>query len=139
QGSPQDGAQFDNSSQLRDMKTTVESAKPTSAWTGAASDSYSTANDKQGRVLGGIADLDQKLRTEVNNSAQVVAAGRQNLDSVRQWVNDAANTIPPGQNRDRMLYPIVSKGAGDIADIIKKSNGDLSTIAGRIQALGTEY
>ena len=139
QGVPQDGAQFDNSSQLRQMQSTVDSAKPNQGWTGSAADSYSTANDKQGRVLGGIADLDQRLRTEVNNSAQVVSAGRQNIDAVRQWVNDAAATVPPGQNRDRMLYPIVSKGAGEIAEILKKSNGDMSTIAGRINGLGSEY
>jgi hypothetical protein len=139
QGIPQDGAQFDNSNQLRQMQSTVESAKPGQGWTGSAADSYSTSNDKQGRVLGGMADLDRRLRTEINHSAQVVGAGRQNLDAVRQWVHDAAATVPPGQNRDRMLYPIVSKGAGEIADILKKSNGDLSTIAARISGLGSEY
>jgi hypothetical protein len=139
EGTPKDGSQYDNSNQLRQMQSTVQSAKPDARWTGSASDSYGTANDKQGRVLGGIAELDQKLRTEIDRSAQVVSAGRQNLDAVRQWVHDAAASVPPGQNRDRMLYPIVSKGAGEIADILKKSNGDLNTIAGRIQGLGNQY
>jgi uncharacterized protein YukE len=139
QGTPQEGAQFDNSGQLRQMQSTVESAKPGDRWTGSGSDTYATANEKQSRALGQLADLDQRLRTEVDRSAQVVNAGRQNLDAVRQWVHDAAATVPPGQNRDRMLYPIVSRGAGEIADIVQRSNGDLSAIAERVRRLGGEY
>jgi hypothetical protein len=139
QGTPQEGAQFDNSGQLRQMQSNVESAKPDARWTGSASDSYGSANEKQARVLGQMADLDQRLRTEVDRSAQVVSAGRQNLDAVRQWVHDAAATVPPGQNRDRMLYPIVSRGAGEIADIVQRSNGDLNSIAERVRRLGGEY
>jgi uncharacterized protein YukE len=139
EGTPQEGAQYDNSGKLRQLQSNVQSANAGSGWTGSAADSYSSANEKQARVIGGIADVDQRLRTEIDRSAQVVTAGRQNLDAVRQWVYDAAATVPPGENRDRMLYPIVSKGAGEIADILKKSNGDLSTIAGRIQGLGGEY
>jgi hypothetical protein len=139
QGSPQEGAQFDNSGQLRQMQSSVESAKPDARWTGSASDSYATAIDKQARVLGQAAELDQRLRTEVDRSAQVVAAGRQNLDAVRQWVHDAAAALPSGQNRERMLYSIVSRGTGEITDILQRSNGDLNTIAGRINKLSGEW
>ena len=139
QGTPQEGAQFDNSPQLRQMQSNVESAKPDARWTGSASDSYGSANEKQGRVLGQMAGLDQRLRTEIDRSAQVVTAGRQNLDAVRQWVHDAAATVPPGQNRDRMLYAIVSRGAGEIADIVQRSNGDLTAIAERVRRLSGEY
>ena len=139
QGTPHEGSQFDNSTQLRQMQSNVESAKPDARWTGSASDSYGSANEKQGRVLGQMADLDQRLRTEIDRSAQVVTAGRQNLDAVRQWVHDAAATVPAGQNRDRMLYPIVSRGAGEIADIVQRSNGDLNAIAERVRRLGSEY
>jgi hypothetical protein len=139
QGAPQEGAQFDSSGQLRQMQSDVQAAKPDARWGGSASDSYSSANEKQARVLGGMAELDQRLRNEIDGSAQVVSAGRQNLDAVRQWVHDAAATVPPGQNRDRMLYPIVSKGAGEIAGILQRSNGDLNTIAGRLGVLGGEY
>jgi EspA/EspE family len=121
------------------MQSDVESAKPDGRWTGAASDSYSSANDKQGRVLGQLADLDQRLRTEIDRSAQVVTAGRQNLDAVRQWVNDAAATVPPGQNRERMLYSIVSRGSGEITEILQRSNGDLNAIAGRMRGLNGDY
>ena len=139
QGTPQEGAQFDNSSQLRQMQSRVDSAKPEAQWTGSASDSYASANEKQARVLGQTADLDQRLRTEIDRSAQVVTAGRQNLDAVRQWVQDAAATVPTGQNRERMLYPIVSRGAGEIAEILQRSNGDLNAVAGRIRGLSGEY
>jgi EspA/EspE family len=139
QGAPQEGAQFDNSGQLRQMQSSVESAKPDARWTGSASDSYASSNDKQGRVLGQMADLDQRLRTEIDRSAQVVSTGRQNLDAVRQWVYDAAATVPPGQNRDRMLYPIVSRGAGDIAEILQRTNADSNAIAGRLGGIKGEY
>jgi hypothetical protein len=139
EGTPREGAQFDNSGQLRQMQSNVESAKPDARWSGSASDSYATANDKQARVLGQAAELDQRLRTEIDRSAQVVGAGRQNLDAVRQWVQDAAAAVPPGQNRERMLYSIVSRGSGEIAEIVQRSNGDLNAIAGRIQKLSGEW
>jgi uncharacterized protein YukE len=139
QGIPHEGAQFDNSAQLRQAQADVESAKPDARWTGSASDAYGSANEKQARVLAQMAGLDQRLRAEIDRSAQVVTAGRQNLDAVRQWVHDAAAVVPPGQNRDRMLFSIVSRGAGEIADIVQRSNGDLNTIAERVRRLSGEY
>jgi len=139
EGTPQDGAQFDNSAQLRQMQSNVESAKPGSQWTGAGSDTYDATNQKQGRVLGETASLDQRLRAEVDRSAAVVAAGRRDLDAVRQWVVSAASTVPQTPQGERMLYPVVSKGAGEIAEILQKSNGDLNAIAGRLRGLVGEY
>ena len=49
-GTPQGVARFDNSAQLRQMQSDVDSARPDSRWTGSASDSYALANDKQGRA-----------------------------------------------------------------------------------------
>lgn len=138
EGVPTEGAQFDNSPELLRMQSNVEAAKPGSQWTGAAADGYATANQQQGRVLGEVA-LDQKLRAEVDRSAAVVAAGRRDMDAVRQWVVSAASTVPQTPQGERMLYPIVGKGAGEIADIVQKSNGDLNAIAERIRALGDEY
>lgn len=138
-GTPQDGSQFDKSSQLRRMQSTVHSARPGSHWTGSAADAYSGQNEKHGRRLGALADLDTRLRTEIDRSSQVVADGRRKLDAVRQWVHDAASTVPPGRNRERMLHPIVSRGAAEIADVVKKSNADLSSIAGRVRNIGGDY
>lgn len=52
---------------------------------------YDTTNQKQNRVLGETAVLDQKLRSEVDRAAAVVTAGRRDLDAVRQWVVNAAS------------------------------------------------
>lgn len=139
QGAPQEGAPFDNSSQLRQMQSTVASAAPGERWTGSAADSYAEANSRQGRVLGQMAVLDQRLGAEVDRSAAVVAAGRQNLDGVRQWVLDAASAVPAGENREQQLLPIARKGIGDVADVVKQTNGDLNAIGARIQAIGNGY
>ena len=138
-GVPQQGAGFDNSAQLRRLQGDVDSAAPGSNWTGAGSDTYASANSKHGHTLGAMADLDTRLRSEVDRSAAVVAAGRRDLDAVKQWVVDAASTVPRTAAGERMLWPVVSKGSREIADIIQRSHGDLGAVAGRIRALGGEY
>lgn len=139
EGTPQGGAQFDGSTQLRQLQTTVQSAAPGSRWTGTAADAYSEANSTQGHVLGQMAGLDQRLGVEVDRSAAVVAAGRRNLDDIKQWVQDAASSVPQGADREQALMPIARKGISDVSDVIKQSNGDLSAIGKRIQAIGDEY
>lgn len=139
EGSPQGGAEFDRSDKLRQLQRNVECAAPAARWTGAAADSYADANSKQGRCLGQMARLDQRLGVEVDRSAAVVAAGRRDLDAVRQWVLDAASTVPQTPAGERMLYPVVSKGAGDVAEILQRSHGDLTSIARRIRAIGNDY
>ena len=69
----------------------------------------------------------------------MVAAGRQNLDTIRKWVVDGAAAVPPGKNHDQMVMQIVNKGLGQLSDIVTKSNGDLATIGGKIRGLGGEY
>lgn len=139
QGTPDDGAQIDKSAQLRQIQSTVSSAAPGSAWTGGGADSYGNANTRHASTIGELAGLDKRLATEVGNSAAVVAAGRRDLDSVKQWVLDAAAAVPNTKDRDKLLWPIVGKGNGDIAEIIKRSHADLSAIGGRIQTVGNEY
>ena len=107
QGVPQTGEQFDQSGQLRQMQTTVQSAAPGSRWIGAAASAYDTANANHGKVFGELATLDQRLSAKVTESAHVVSTGRQNLDTVRQWVLDAAATVSDGKTRKQMLMPIV--------------------------------
>jgi hypothetical protein len=138
-GTPETGAQYDKSGPLRDMQTTVQSAAPGSTWTGGAASAYGSANTEHGDVLGKLAGLDQRLSAQVNQSSQVVEVGRRNLDALRQWVVDAAASVPPGKNRDQMLLPIVQKGLGQLTDIVTKSNGDLGKIGGEIRALDAEF
>lgn len=72
-------------------------------------------------------------------SSQVVSSGRKNLDSVRNWVVDAAAALPPGKNREQMLMPIVQKGLGQVQGIITASNANLSSIGDQMRTLGAEY
>lgn len=139
EGSPQTGAHYDNSGALRGLESNLESAAPGSRWTGTASAAYDTANTEHRRVIGQLAGLDQRLAAEVDQSAQVVDTGRRNLDSVRQWVVDAAASVPPGQAGEQMKMAIAQKGLTQLQEIVQKSNGDLNSIGGRIRGIGTEY
>ncbi|HEV7422992.1 MAG TPA: EspA/EspE family type VII secretion system effector [Mycobacterium sp.] len=139
QGTPSEGARFDQSGRLRGLRDDVKSAAPGTNWTGSGSDTYAEANSRHARALGNMADLDERLGVEVDRSAAVVAAGRRDLDAVRQWVVDAAATVPRTAAGDRMLWSVVSKGSGELTDIINRSNSDLAAIAQRIRGLGSEY
>jgi hypothetical protein len=139
EGTPQAGAQYDNSGALRQAQSTVESAAPGSRWTGGAANAYGSANTEHGRVIGQLAGLDQRLSAHVDQSAEVVAAGRRNLDAVRQWVVDAAASVPPGQAGETLKMAIVQKGISQVQEIIQKSNGELGSIGGKIRGLGDEY
>lgn len=139
QGTPEPGATFDQSGPLLIMQANVQSAAPDDAWSGTAANAYGTANTEHGTVLGRIAELDQRLGAHVNQSSDVVAAGRRDLDALRQWVIDAAAAVPPGKNHDQMLLPIAQKGLSELTDIVTKSNGDLGQIGREIRALSGEY
>lgn len=139
QGTPVQGAQFDQSGQLRQLQSSVESAAPGSRWTGSGSDTYAESNAKHAFTFGALADLDGRLGTEVDRTAAVVTAGRRDLDTVRQWVDDAAATIPRTAAGDSTLWQMVRMGSGEVADIIQRSHGDLSAVARRIRGLGEEY
>lgn len=139
QGTPQTGESFDQSGSLRQMQTTVESAAPGSRWSGTAASAYDTANTNHGKVFGELASLDQRLSAKVTESAQVVSTGRQNLDTVRQWVLDAAASVPAGKTREQMLMPIVKNGLGQVTEIITASNAELNRIGGAIKGIGGEY
>jgi hypothetical protein len=90
-------------------------------------------------VLGQMAGLDQRLAAHVDQSAEVVAAGRRNLDAVRQWVVDAAASVPPGQAGETTKMAIAQKGLSQLQEIIQKSNGELNSIGGKIDGLRDEY
>ncbi|KUI43526.1 hypothetical protein AU197_22545 [Mycobacterium sp. IS-1590] len=141
EGIPADGGGLDHSARLESLRDEVESATPGSDWTGAGAEGYRDRNARQARALGALADLDRRLAAEVDRSAAVVAAGRRELDAVRQWVQDAAATVPEPETPagQQMLWPVVSKGAGEVAEIIQRSHRDLDAIAARMRALGAEY
>lgn len=121
------------------MQANVQSAAPGSRWTGGAASAYGTANANHGEVFGKLAGLDQRLSAQVEQSSQVVDAGRRNLDTLRQWVVDAAASAPRGKNREQMLLPIVQKGLGQLSEIVTTANGDLGKIGRQIRGIGDEY
>ena len=138
-GTPETGAQFDGSAKLTQLQNSVSTAAPDGRWTGPASSAYGAAKQDHGRVLGQMAGLDQRLGAAIDQSAQVIATGRQNMDAVRNWVMAAASSVPPGPNRDQMLLPIVKKGLSRISDVVSRSNGDLTKIGDQIRLIGHEY
>ncbi|BBY45632.1 hypothetical protein A5765_01820 [Mycolicibacterium celeriflavum] len=138
EGTPHGGDGFDHSARLRRLQSDVDAVAPRD-WTGAGSESYAEANQRQSRALAAMADLDQRLKAEVDRSAAVVAAGRRELEGVRQWVVDTAATVPRTAAGERMLWPVISRGASEVADIVRRSHGELSAIAERMRGLAGEY
>lgn len=138
-GVPQTGEQFDQSAHFESMRSTVQTAAPGSRWTGTAAGAYDAANSEHARVLGELAALDKRLAAHVDESADVVATGRHNLDNLRQWVLDAAASVPPGKNRDQLLIPIVQRGLSELTGIVTTSNDELARVAGDITKLGPEW
>ena len=139
EGTPETGAQYDSSGALRQLESGLAAATPGSRWTGAGSTAYATANTEHRRVLGQLAGLDQRLAAEVDNSASVVDAGRRNLDALRQWVADAAASVPPGQAGEQVKMAIAQKGLAQLQEIIHKSNAESNAIGGRIRRLEEEF
>jgi uncharacterized protein YukE len=139
EGEPADGSQFDHSARLRELGSQVESASPGTAWAGTASDSYAELNHKHARKLDDIGDLDRQLSREVQRSADVVRTGRQDMDTVRQWVSSVASTLPNNAVGQSMLWPVVSKGSAEVQQILTRSSGELSLIARRIAKIGGQY
>lgn len=139
QGTPQPGADFDKSPQLTDLGSAVTAAAPGSKWSGAAATNYGRANTDHQAVFGKLAELDRKTAQQVDQSAQVVATGRQNLDQVRQWVTDAANSVPPGKQRDMFLMQIANRGLRQLTEVVQKTNAESNTVAQNIAKLGSEF
>lgn len=139
EGVPRGGAGLDNSTRLQAAQNEVTAAAPSSGWTGAAADSYAERNQRQASTLGAMAGLERRLAAEVDRSAAVVAAGRNHLEAIRQWVVDAAATVPRTALGERMLLPIVNKGIGEVVQTVRRSTNDLGEIARRMREIAYEY
>ncbi|MCV7280537.1 DUF4226 domain-containing protein [Mycolicibacterium flavescens] len=139
EGVPRGGAGIDDSARLESLRSDVESAAPAAEWSGIGAQRYAQRNARQASALGVMADLDKRLAGEVDRAAAVVTAGRTQLEAVRQWVVDAAATVPRTLAGERMLWPLVSRGAVEVAEIVGRSNRDLAAIAQRMRGIGSEY
>ncbi|GFM16338.1 MULTISPECIES: EspA/EspE family type VII secretion system effector [Mycobacteriaceae] len=139
EGVPQPGTGYDQSAPLTTLKSDLDQAAPGTHWSGGAATVYGNANTEHQRVIGELGGLDRRLAAKVDQSAQIVAAGRQDLDAVRKWVLDAAASVPKNRAGEQMLVPIVSRGLGRLSDIVTRRNGELSTVGGDIRTIGSEY
>ena len=140
EGTPQGGAEFDASAKLRQLGADVASMAPGSWWSGAAATAYEAKNAKHRAVIDSLADLDQRLGRSVDQIAETVAAGRRDLDSLRQWVTDAAASVPPGKHRDTVLTQIASKGLEQLGEVVRGAHRDLSgDVATNVRGLKLEY
>ncbi|WP_234897684.1 alpha/beta hydrolase [Mycolicibacterium vanbaalenii] len=138
-GAPAGGAQFDASAKFRQLGTEVASATPDPVWSGGAAGAYRLKNYRHRAVFDRLADLDQRLGRSVDRSAQLVSTGRQNLESLRKWVSDAAASVPPGKFREVQLTQIASAGLARLQEIVLGTHTDLSVVAQDIVKLSTEY
>ncbi|AKS30747.1 EspA/EspE family type VII secretion system effector [Mycolicibacterium goodii] len=141
EGPPNDGAEFDQSSQLLQMKASVEAAAPDDRWQGSGADAYAAANKEHAAVYEKLADLDRRMAAEVKNAAGVVSSGRQDLDSPANWVNSAVQSLPPTseQDRERKLLPIAREGISQVNGIVQSATAQMVEIKGRITGLKGEY
>jgi hypothetical protein len=138
-GEPVTGAHFDQSGQLHDLRTIVESAAPGERWLGQAARAYGEKNMRHGGVIGRLADLDTELGSHVTEAARLVTTGRQDLESIRDWVLHAAQSLPDDSTREEMLMPIVNRGLAQVTDVISGSNTHLQAIGSKIQLLADDY
>ncbi|CKI25964.1 hypothetical protein LTT02_27805 [Mycolicibacterium smegmatis] len=141
QGAPTDGSQFDQSRSLTQMKASVEAAAPDDRWQGSGANAYAAANKEHAQVYQKLADLDQKMAAEVKNAANVVSAGRTNLDNAKSWVEGMANSLPATsqQDRERKLIPIAREGINRVDNIVKSATADMMGIKGNVEKLRGEY
>lgn len=139
EGTPQTGEQFDHSAILRELETQLESTAPGDQWTGTAADAYGAVNAEHRRVIGELANLDQRLGAQVTKSAQVVTAGRDDLENLRYRVAAIAARLPEGTAGDAMRYTLVRDGTSQLTELVRRSISDLNIVGAEIDRIGNEY
>jgi uncharacterized protein YukE len=117
----------------------LEAAAPAEQWAGRSAIAYEVRYAELAQVLARLADLDGQLAAEIDQSANVVASGRAELDNVRDWVVSAASSVPDTPAGEVLLMSIVSKGMADLGDVLATSNDELNTIGTNIRQIGAEY
>lgn len=138
-GLPHSGAEFDQSAGLEALRATTQTATAHPPWTGAAAGAYDAARTAHIRVLTELAVLDRRLAAHIDESADIVTAGRRSLDDLRRSVTDAAASVPPGHNHDQLLLTIVAQGLSTLTDIVTSSQDELAWVAGEIRGMGRQW
>jgi uncharacterized protein YukE len=117
----------------------LAAAGPGRHWSGEAASAYEAVNAEHGQTLGALAELDKRIATHMNEAAQVVAAGRREIDELRQWVVDLADSVPPEANQDEVLNPVVKQATGQLIDVITRSNARLNQIGAGLRGFSSQY
>lgn len=136
---PRPGEVFDQSSRLNQLKSSLDEADPQRYWSGAAASQYGAVNAEHRRVVRELGTLDRQLAQPVDQSAQIVTAGRRDLDSIRQWVLAAAASVPSNPAGQPMLAAISANGLARVSEVIIRANRELGAVGERIQTIGERY
>lgn len=138
-GAPQPGASYDHSGALSRLTDDLDRAAPAGHWSGGAATAYGRANTDHQCVVRELGSLDQRLAEQIDRSAHIVTAGRQDLDAVREWVVAAAASAPRNRAGELMLAPIIQKGLTQLTEIVTRANADLNAVGGSIATIGGEF
>lgn len=117
----------------------LAAADPGEHWSGQAASAYGAVHAEHRQLLGALAELDKRIATHMNEAAGVVAAGRQELDGLRQWVVDVAGSVPREADQDMVLRPVVKQATDQLIEVITRSNAQLNAIGARVQGFSGEY
>jgi uncharacterized protein YukE len=124
---------------LSRLHSELAAAGPGQHWSGRAASAYGAVHAEHLQVLGALAELDKRMAPHLDEAARVVAAGRQDLDSLRQWVVDIAKSVPPEANQDEVLDTVVKQATSQVIEVITRSNAQLNAIGASMQGLSAEY
>lgn len=138
-GIPEPGASYDQSPALSQLTDDLDRAMPARYWSGGAATAYGTANTDHQRILQELAALDARLSEQIDRSAQIVTAGRRNLDTIREWVVAAAASVPSNRAGELMVAPIVKRGLSRLTEVIIHANAELNTVGSTIAKIGGEF
>ena len=137
-GTPEPGSSYDDSATLTGLRGDLDAA-PTAHWSGRAAEAYGAANADHRRVVSELGTLDRRLADQIDRSAQIVTAGRRDLEAIREWVIAAAASVPRNRAGELMVAPIVQQGLAQLAEVVARANADLSTVGGDIATIDREF
>ncbi|MEZ0339877.1 EspA/EspE family type VII secretion system effector [Mycobacterium sp. pV006] len=139
-GDPESGQQFERSStQLREVQVAVLAARAGDQWSGPAAAAYDQSSDRHARAIGRFAELDRQVGACVTHAAQLVAEGRRALDNIKWWTLAAAEAVPTGPSRERMLVAIARTGVESVNETVEEFRTRFEFVGARVRALSAEY
>ena len=121
------------------LQSEVAGAGPGSSWGGRSADAYHELNTQHAQSFTALADLDRRLTAHLDELAAVVAAGREQLEDLRGWVVDVADSVPPDVVPDDVLAPVVGQAVDRLVEIITRSHASVTALAADIEHVADGY